>query len=77
MTLTTLTCPRCHKPGLEFTDVVYCPHCRRRFKLPVLPREIPITRKVGSITFDYGDGTEKVEELTVDEKVSMFGEEWR
>jgi len=77
MTKTSLPCPRCHNPGLEITDHIYCPSCKRRFKLPVLPREITVERKVAELTIDYGDGTEDVTDITVQDKYSVFGDEHR
>ena len=77
MTKTTLPCPRCKKIGLEITDHIYCPSCKRRFKLPVLPRELIIDRKVAELSFDFGDGTEDTTDIVIQERVSMFGDEWR
>lgn len=69
--------PRCHAPGLEITDHIYCPACKRRFRLPVLPREITVERKVAELSFDYGDGTEDVADITVQDKYSVFGDKYR
>lgn len=78
MTKTTFPCPRCKYVGLEvLPDHIYCPGCKRRFKLPVLPREVEVLRKAGSITFDFGDGREEKEDIYVPDKVSTMGDEWR
>ena len=77
MTKTSLPCPKCQYKWLEVTDHIYCPGCKRRFKLPVLPREVEIEQKVGSISFDFGDGTEDVRDITVKRNISTMGDEHR
>lgn len=75
---TGLTCPRCKNGSLVvYSDHIFCPDCNRRFKLPVLPREITVNKKVAELSFDYGDGTKDTTDIIIQEKISMFGDEHR
>jgi len=73
---TKFPCPRCGEGALIVeVDHIRCSSCDRRFKLPVLPREIEVDQKVASLTFDFGDGTEDTRDIIVKRRINLVSEE--